>query len=98
MTPEIRDQELDRLKALNSRNPVWLKCLWTVIALLLAALAFAACIANGFQLIQGKSDGGLLMLGLSVLGCVISLLLLGVSRDLWMLPRVIEGGAKTWLL
>ena len=51
----------------------------------------------GFRLLEG-TDGSVKKLVGSLVGLAISLLLLAVSRDLWMLPKIIEGKAKTWVM
>jgi hypothetical protein len=91
------ESELQRLRAISARTPVWLKCLFTGIASLFALLTLPLCIMYGFRLLEGL-DGSVKKLVGSLLGLAISLLLLAVSRDLWMLPKIIEGKGKTWVM
>jgi hypothetical protein len=94
----MTDAAVQRLKTIAATTPFWLKCLWTGIALALTALGLFASIYNLIPLFQPQGDGNFLKLIFSVLALVIALLLLAAARDLWMLPKILDRKAKTWLL
>ena len=96
MEHEIEAAERERLTKLSAKCPAWLKSLWTLISCTLALLATFAVASNLKALLMGK--GGFGSLFASLLVAVVPLLLIGVSRDLWILPRALKGEAKTWLL
>ena len=89
--------ELQRLRIISAQTPAWLKYIWTTIASLFAVLTLLLCIMYGFRLVQG-AVGSLKNLVGSLIGLVISSVLMGVARDLWMLPKIIDGKGRTWLL
>jgi hypothetical protein len=97
---EEAEIELQRLKIMSARTPVWLKCIWTGIALLFEVLTLSLCIIYCVRLIalDGAGSGDVKRLLGSLIGLCVSSLLLAVSRDLWMLPKIIDGKAKTWML
>ena len=90
--------EIERLKRIARQTPVWLKCVWTTISLFLAMLVFWSLVMNLLSLVRQDESANWAKPVLSMVGCMIAALLLGVARDFWMLPKVIEGRAKIWLL
>jgi hypothetical protein len=96
MEHEIEAAERERLSRLSEKWPAWLKALWTLLSFTLALLVMLAMATNLKALLMGKGSVGTLFLNLLV--AVVPLLLIGDSRDLWMLPKALKGEAKTWLL
>lgn len=96
MEHEIEAAERERLTRLSEKWPAWLKALWTLLSCTLALLVTLAIASNLKALLMGK--GGFGSLFASLLVAVVPSLLIGVSRDLWILPKALKGEAKTWLL
>ena len=92
------DLELQRLKNISAQTPIWLKCLVTGIATFLTVIAVIACIGNALRLIHHDGDASVMKLVLSFIGLAIALLAAAVSRDVWMLPKITDGKAKTWVM
>jgi hypothetical protein len=49
--------ELQRLKVMSARTPVWLKCIWTGISLFFAVLTLSLCIMYCVRLIATDGPG-----------------------------------------
>lgn len=96
MEHEPEAAERERLARLSTKCPAWLKSLWAFISCMLALLATQAVASNLKALPMGKGSFGSLFASLLV--AVVPLLLMGVSRDLWILPQALKGRTKTWLL